>query len=101
MVAKRTDEERVEDFRHVADYQVTRPYVGENRIGVLGICGGGGYSINAAMTERRIKAVGTIRVRRNSGISFRLIEDASFEILSEMLHPTGFEADGVFPRNLC
>jgi hypothetical protein len=35
------------------------------------------------------------------GISFRLIEDASFEILSEMLHPTGFEADGVFPRNLC
>ena len=35
------------------------------------------------------------------GISFRLIENASFEILSEMLHPTGFEADGVFPRNLC
>jgi hypothetical protein len=35
------------------------------------------------------------------GISFRLIEDASFEILSEMLHPTGFESDGVFPRNLC
>lgn len=51
---------RVEDFRHVADYLVTLPYVDEDRIGVLGICGGGGYSINAAMTERRIKAVGTI-----------------------------------------
>lgn len=51
---------RVEDFRHVADYLVTLPYVDEHRIGVLGICGGGGYSINAAMTERRIKAVGTI-----------------------------------------
>jgi fermentation-respiration switch protein FrsA (DUF1100 family) len=50
----------VEDFRHVADYLVTLPYVAEDRIGVLGICGGGGYSINAAMTERRIKAVGTI-----------------------------------------
>ena len=52
--------QRVEDFRHVADYLVTLPYVDEERIGVLGICGGGGYSINAAMTERRIKAVGTV-----------------------------------------
>jgi len=51
---------RVEDFRHVADYLVTLPYVDEGRIGVLGICGGGGYSINAAMTERRIKVVGTV-----------------------------------------
>ncbi|WP_250454600.1 alpha/beta hydrolase [Caballeronia sp. ATUFL_M2_KS44] len=51
---------RVEDFRHVADYLVTLPYVDEDRIGVLGICGGGGYAINAAMTERRIKAVGTV-----------------------------------------
>lgn len=51
---------RVEDFRHVADYLVTLPYVAEDRIGVLGICGGGGYAINAAMTERRIKAVGTV-----------------------------------------
>lgn len=51
---------RVEDFSLVADYLVTLNYVDENRIGVLGICGGGGYSINAAMTERRIKAVGTI-----------------------------------------
>ena len=51
---------RVEDFRVVCDYLVTLPYIDEERIGVLGICGGGGYSINAAMTERRIKAVGTV-----------------------------------------
>ncbi|MEM5431029.1 alpha/beta hydrolase [Cupriavidus oxalaticus] len=51
---------RVEDFRVVADYLVTLDYVDERRIGVLGMCGGGGYSINAAMTERRIRAVGTV-----------------------------------------
>ena len=51
---------RVEDFRVVCDYLVTLPYIDEESIGVLGICGGGGYSINAAMTERRIKAVGTV-----------------------------------------
>src|SRR6185312_10202780 len=50
----------VEDFRRVTDYLVTLPYVDEERIGVLGICGGGGYAVNAAMTERRIKALGTI-----------------------------------------
>ena len=52
--------QRVEDFSVVCDYLVTLPYVDEARIGVLGICGGGGYSINAAMTERRIKAVATV-----------------------------------------
>ena len=51
---------RVEDFRCAADYLVTLDYVDENRIGVLGVCGGGGYAVNAAMTERRFKAVGTV-----------------------------------------
>ncbi|ENX35660.1 hypothetical protein F889_00735 [Acinetobacter colistiniresistens] len=51
---------RVEDFRCAADYLTTLNYVDENRIGVLGVCGGGGYAVNAAMTERRFKAVATI-----------------------------------------
>lgn len=55
----------VEDFRHVVDYLVTLPYVDENRIGVLGICGGGGYAINITMTERRIKALASI-----TGVNF-------------------------------
>ncbi|BDB27406.1 alpha/beta hydrolase [Cupriavidus sp. P-10] len=56
---------RVEDFRVVVDYLVTLPYVDAGRIGVLGICGGGGYAINVAMTERRIKAVTSI-----TGVNF-------------------------------
>lgn len=52
--------QRVEDFRRVTDYLTTLPYVDADRIGVLGICGGGGYTLNAAMTERRFKAVAAL-----------------------------------------
>ncbi len=49
--------QRVEDISRVIDYAVTLPYVDENRIGGHGICGGGGYIINSALTEKRLKAV--------------------------------------------
>lgn len=52
--------QRVEDISRVIDYAVTLPYVDAARIGVLGVCGGGGYAINATLTEKRIKAVVSI-----------------------------------------
>jgi fermentation-respiration switch protein FrsA (DUF1100 family) len=52
--------QRVEDVSRVIDYAVTLPYVDADRIGVLGVCGGGGYAINATLTEKRIKVVVSI-----------------------------------------
>ncbi|MEI7377625.1 alpha/beta hydrolase [Dickeya chrysanthemi] len=51
---------RVEDIRSAVDYLVSQSFVDENRIGVLGICAGGGYSVSASMSERRIKAAGVV-----------------------------------------
>jgi uncharacterized protein len=51
---------RVEDIRCAVDYLTTLNFIDDNRIGLLGICAGGGYSANAALTEKRIKALGTI-----------------------------------------
>lgn len=66
---------RVSDIRFAIDYLVTLPYVDENRIGAIGVCGGGAYTIHAAMTDHRIRALTSI-----TGVNFgRLIREAFSE----------------------
>ncbi len=51
---------RVEDYSAAVDFMSNYPLVDENKIGVIGICGGGGYSVSAAQIDHRIKAVATV-----------------------------------------
>lgn len=61
---------RTEDVSAVIDYLTTLPYVDNDRIGAMGICAGAGYTANAAINDRRIKAVGTVSMV-NIGQMFR------------------------------
>lgn len=61
---------RTEDVSAVLDYLTTLDYIDNDRIGAMGICAGAGYTANAAINDRRIKAVGTISMV-NIGQMFR------------------------------
>ncbi|MET8810478.1 alpha/beta hydrolase [Streptomyces sp. NPDC004549] len=90
----------MEDFRCAADYLVTLPYVDEDRIGVFGMCGGGGYTWTAAMTERRFKAVATVtgvnvgRLMREGDMS----PDAAIQTLEAIAKQHTAEAGGAERR---
>ena len=66
-----TPSSRTADLHAAADFISTYAGVDPNRIGILGICGGGGYTLNAAKTDKRFKAIATLSmfntglVRRN------------------------------------
>lgn len=62
---------RIEDIHGMADFITRYAGVDAARLGLLGICGGGGYALVAAETDKRFKSVATVsmfnsgRVRRN------------------------------------
>lgn len=58
---------RIEDIRGMADFITQYAGVNADRLGLLGVCGGGGYSLAAAQTDKRFTAVATLSMF-NSGV---------------------------------
>ena len=69
---------RTEDIHGMADYISSYPGVDAARLVALGICAGGGYTLNAAKSDKRFKAVATLsmfnsgQVRRNGYMNTQL-----------------------------
>ncbi|MFK8331791.1 alpha/beta hydrolase [Pseudomonas sp. BJa5] len=91
---------RVSDIRFAIDYLVTLPYVDANRIGAIGVCGGGAYTVSAAITDYRIKALTSI-----TGVNFgRLMREGFSQFdpvgaLNAMAQQRTTEAKGA-PRHV-
>jgi hypothetical protein len=58
---------RINDIRGMADFITQYDGVDAENLGVLGVCGGGGYTLAAAQTDKRFKAVATLSMF-NSGV---------------------------------
>lgn len=69
---------RTQDIQGMADFISAYPGVDAGRLAVLGVCGGGGYTLNAAKSDKRFKAVATLsmfnsgQVRRNGYMNTQL-----------------------------
>ncbi|MFL9995159.1 alpha/beta hydrolase [Paraburkholderia sediminicola] len=62
---------RVSDIRFAVDYLQSLPYVDAARIGAIGVCGGGAYTVHAGITDHRLKALVSI-----TGVNYgRLIRE--------------------------
>lgn len=58
---------RIEDIHGMADFIAQYAGVDTHRLALLGICGGGGYALSAAQTDKRFKVVATLSMF-NSGL---------------------------------
>lgn len=90
---------RVEDISGSVDFLSAHPQVDANRIGSLGICGGGGYALSAAQTELRIKAVATVSAAdigalRREGLANSRTYEARVKLLGDAAEQRTREAQG-------
>nr|WP_181012899.1 alpha/beta hydrolase [Citrobacter amalonaticus] len=76
---------RIEDIHGMADYISQYPGVDTARIGLLGICGGGGYSLKAAQTDKRFKALATLSMFDSGLVRRNGYQDSQLATLQERL----------------
>lgn len=78
-----------EDFSAAVDYLITRLDVDSSKIGIIGICGWGGFALNAAAIDTRIKATVAVtmydmsRVTAN-GYFDSMDENARYELRKKL-----------------
>lgn len=76
---------RIEDIHGMADYISQYPGVDNTRIGLLGICGGGGYSLKAAQTDKRFKALATLSMFDSGLVRRNGYQDSQLSTIQERL----------------
>jgi fermentation-respiration switch protein FrsA (DUF1100 family) len=86
-VPRHTDKpvNRVEDIHGMADFIMQYEGVDTSRLGVLGICGGGGYTLKAAQSDKRFKAVATLSMFNSGEVRRNGFQNSQLNTIQERL----------------
>lgn len=76
---------RVEDIHGMADFITQYAGVDASRLAVLGICGGGGYSLKAAQSDKRFKAVATLSMFNSGEVRRNGFQNSQLNTIQERL----------------
>ncbi|MGK7392717.1 MAG: alpha/beta hydrolase [Candidatus Cyclobacteriaceae bacterium M2_1C_046] len=76
---------RIEDIHAMADFISQYEGVDISRLGLLGICGGGGYSLKAAQSDKRFKAVATLSMFNSGLVRRNGFMNSQFSAIQERL----------------
>lgn len=76
---------RVEDIHGMADFISRYRGVDPSRLGVLGICGGGGYTLKAAQADKRLKVVATLSMFNSGEVRRNGFQNAQVATIQERL----------------
>lgn len=76
---------RTEDIHGMADFIVRYPGVDANRLGAFGICGGGGYTLKAAQSDKRFKAVATLSMFNSGEVRRNGFQNSQLNTIQERL----------------
>jgi len=76
---------RIEDIHGMADFITQYAGVDANRIGVLGICGGGGYTLKAVQSDKRFKAVATLSMFNSGEVRRNGFQNSQLSTIQERL----------------
>jgi fermentation-respiration switch protein FrsA (DUF1100 family) len=93
----------VDDFSAAVDFLSNQAFVNADRIGVLGICGSGSFSIAAAGIDPRLKAVATVSMydmgaAMRDGLKKSVTEDQRKQMIAASAAQRAAEAKGAEPK---
>lgn len=77
---------RINDVRGMVDFISQYEGVDSQRIGALGICGGGGYTFATAQSDKRIKAAATLSLFNTGRVRRLGYLDSQMTTVQERLH---------------
>ena len=76
---------RIEDIHAMADFISLYQGVDTSKLGLLGICGGGGYSLKAAQSDKRFKVIATLSMFNSGVVRRNGFMNSQFSTIQERL----------------